>query len=71
MNRKSKKHKQAKARIAKLDTLIQRIYEDNVEGKISDDRFAKLSGNYETEQAQLQSRVEELQRFLDDAKERA
>lgn len=64
-----KEYEQAKARIAKLDTLIQRIYEDNVEGKISDDRFAKLSGNYETEQAQLQSRVEELQRFLDDAKE--
>ena len=64
-----KEYEQSKARIAKLDTLIQRIYEDNVEGKISDDRFAKLSGNYETEQAQLQSRVEELQRFLDDAKE--
>ena len=64
-----KEYEQAKARIAKLDTLIQRIYEDNVEGKISDDRFAKLSGNYETEQAQLQSRVEELQRFLADAKE--
>ena len=66
-----KEYEQAKARIAKLDTLIQRIYEDNVEGKISDDRFAKLSGNYEAEQAQLQSRVEELQQFLDDAKERS
>lgn len=66
-----KEYEQAKARIAKLDTLIQRIYEDNVEGKISDDRFAKLSGNYETEQAQLQSRAEELQRFLDDAKEKS
>ena len=66
-----KEYEQAKARIAKLDTLIQRIYEDNVEGKISDDRFAKLSGNYEPEQAQLQSRVEELQRFLDDAKEKS
>ena len=66
-----KEYEQAKARIAKLDTLIQRIYEDNVEGKISDDRFAKLSANYETEQAQLQSRVEELQRFLDDAKEKS
>ena len=66
-----KEYEQAKARIAKLDTLIQRIYEDNVEGKISDDRFAKLSGNYEAEQAQLQSRVEELQRFLDDAKEKS
>ena len=66
-----KEYEQAKARIAKLDTLIQRIYEDNVEGKISDDRFAKLSSNYEMEQAQLQSRVEELQRFLDDAKEKS
>ena len=66
-----KEYEQSKARIAKLDTLIQRIYEDNVEGMISDDRFAKLSGNYETEQAQLQSRVEELQRFLDDAKEKS
>jgi len=66
-----KEYEQAKARIAKLDTLIQRIYEDNVEGKISDDRFAKLSGNYEAEQAQLQRRVEELQRFLDDAKEKS
>lgn len=66
-----KEYEQAKARIAKLDTLIQRIYEDNVEGKISDDRFAKLSGNYEAEQAQLQSRAEELQRFLDDAKEKS
>jgi DNA invertase Pin-like site-specific DNA recombinase len=66
-----KEYEHAKARIAKLDTLIQRIYEDNVEGKISNDRFAKLSGNYETEQAQLQSRVEELQQFLDDAKEKS
>ena len=66
-----KEYEQAKARIAKLDTLIQRIYEDNVEGKISDDRFANLSGNYEAEQAQLQSRVEELQWFLDDAKEKS
>ncbi len=66
-----KEYEQAKARIAKLDTLIQRIYEDNVEGKISDDRFAKLSANYEMEQAQLQSRMEELQRFLDDAKEKS
>lgn len=48
-----KEYEQAKARIAKLVTLIQRIYEDNVEGKISDERFAKLSGNYETEHAQL------------------
>nr|DAS30087.1 MAG TPA: integrase [Caudoviricetes sp.] len=41
---------QGTARIAKLDVLIQRIYEDNVEGKISDERFAKMSESYEAEQ---------------------
>lgn len=33
-----------------LDNLFEHIYEDNVSGKISDDRFAKLSAKYETEQ---------------------
>jgi DNA invertase Pin-like site-specific DNA recombinase len=40
-------------RIGELDTLIERIYEDNVSGKISDERFAKLLAKYETEQAKL------------------
>ena len=52
---------QAHQRIAKLDTIIQRLYEDNVEGKISDERFAKMSENYEAEQAQLKSCVSELE----------
>jgi len=41
---------QADERIGKLDGLIQRLYEDNVEGKISDERFTKLSAFYEAEQ---------------------
>ena len=32
----------------------------NIEGKISDERFAKMSENYETEQKTLESRVVEL-----------
>ncbi len=52
---------QAHQRIAKLDTIIQRLYEDNIEGKISDERFVKMSENYEAEQAQLKSRVSELE----------
>ena len=31
------------ARDRELDTLFERIYEDNVAGKISDERFAKMS----------------------------
>ena len=52
---------QAQARIRKLDALIQRLYEDNVEGKISDERFAKLTTSYETEQKTLEGHVIELQ----------
>lgn len=34
--------------------------EDNVEGKISDERFAKMSENYESEQKSLKRRTIEL-----------
>ncbi len=62
---------EGKTRIAKLDVLIQRIYEDNVEGKISDERFAKMSATYEAEQAQLTERATELEKVLSDAKQKA
>ena len=55
---------QSMQRIAKLDTIIQRLYEDNVEGKISDERFAKMNESYEAEQKHLQERVAELKVLL-------
>lgn len=55
---------QSQARISKLDNFIQRLYEDNVEGKISDERFSKMSENYESEQKTLEARVEELQSII-------
>ena len=45
-------------RIKELDMLIERIYEDNVLGKISDDRFYRMSANYEKEQKELLAAVE-------------
>ena len=42
-----------KRRIAEIDTMIERLYEDNVLGKIPDDRFSKMMGKYETEQKAL------------------
>ena len=42
-----------KRRIKELDKLIERIYEDNVLGKIPDTRFAKMMSSYEAEQNQL------------------
>jgi site-specific DNA recombinase len=61
------KHKvleKSRARIKELDILFQCIYEDNVTGKISDDRFDKLSACYETEQKDLQKSVAELETQL-------
>jgi DNA invertase Pin-like site-specific DNA recombinase len=43
----------ARRRIAELDALVKRIYEDNVAQKISDERFAKLLADYEAEQKSL------------------
>ena len=48
----------AKTRIKELDMLIERIYEDNVLGKISDERFLRMSTNYESEQKELLATVE-------------
>lgn len=36
-----------------LDRLFERLYEDNITGKISDERFGRMSASYEKEQAEL------------------
>ena len=52
-------------RIAELNTLIRRIYEDNVNRKLSDKRFELLSADYEQEQSQLEESCARLQAELD------
>lgn len=42
----------------------KRIYEDNVSGKLSDERFIKLSHDYELEQANLKAATEALRKDL-------
>lgn len=64
-----KELEQAKSRIAKLDTIVQRLYEDNLDGKISDERFARMLATYDAEQKQLDQRKIELQKFIDKSKE--
>lgn len=60
---------QAQTRVRKLDAIIQRLYEDNVEGKISDERFAKMSENYESEQKSLERRIIEIRSSIATQKE--
>lgn len=54
-----------KKRIAEIDTLIQKIYEDNASGKLSDERYATLSLSYEEEQKTLKAAVPEMQAYLE------
>ena len=55
---------QSQARITKLDGIIQKLYEDNLDGKISDERFNKMSANYEAEQQTLELRINELSELI-------
>ncbi|MEY8379268.1 hypothetical protein AALD22_26685 [Lachnospiraceae bacterium 56-18] len=49
--------RQAKKRIVELDRIFKRIYEDDISGAISHDRFLKLSAEYEAEQRELEEKV--------------
>ena len=73
----------AKLRVREIDGIIQKLYEDNAMGKISDERFATMSMSLENEQSELKDRIpalenelenaevktEGLQRFIDKAKQ--
>ncbi len=63
--------KQAEKRIAELDRLFTRLYEDNVLGKISDDRFATMSKGYEDEQDKLKVTVSELTAYIQIAEQKS
>lgn len=63
--RESKKElDKAQVRLRKIDDIIKKLYEDNADGKISDERFAKMIASYETEQKELESRSEELKAII-------
>ena len=51
-------------RINELDTLIQRLYEDHVLGKLTAERFTKMSTRYEQEQAKLITSTESLRTLV-------
>ena len=65
----AKSHKQKIAqgqrRVSELNSLIKRIYEDNIAGKLSDKNFEMLSKEYEAEQGELEQSITRLQSELD------
>ena len=62
---KEKELKALQARDEELDGLFERIYEDNVSGKLSDDRFARMSRRYEEEQKELAEKIKALRAEID------
>lgn len=65
VKRKKKELEQARKRIAELDRIFKRIYEDDINGTISHERFLKLSAEYEAEQKELTEFVKAEQAVVD------
>ena len=66
-----KKLAKAEKRLSELDRIFMRLYEDRVNGMISDERFASMSKSYEDEQAKLKREVETLAKEMDQQEQKA
>jgi len=64
LSEKRKELNKAKKRVSEIDNLIQRIYEDNASGKLSDERYAIMSMAYEKEQQELKESIVTLEEYL-------
>lgn len=58
------KTENARQRISDLDKLFSRIYEDNILGKLSDERYSRMASEYEIEQKLLMQEVQENEKTL-------
>lgn len=52
-----------------IDDIIRKLYEDNIKGKISDERFDIMSKSYEVEQSELQSWISSLREIISKEKD--
>ena len=60
----------AEKQVVELDAIIKRLYEDNVTGKLTDERFMKLSRDYEHEQNSLNAETETLRQDVKQQKQK-
>lgn len=65
LSEKRRELTKAEKRIKDIDLLIQKIYEDNAMGKLSDERFATMSMAYEEEQKNLKEAIPDMQAYLE------
>ena len=65
ISKNKKELEKAKNRLIEIDNLFMHIYEDNISGKITDERFRSLSFNYDKEQKELKLKIEQLSKEID------
>ena len=70
ISKNKKELEKAKNRVIEIDNLFMHIYEDNVSGKISDDRFRNLSFNYDKEQKELKIKIEQLSKDIENTEKK-
>lgn len=64
LNRQKQKLLTSDRRCEEIDRIIQRLYEDNISGKLADERFAKMSQAYEDDQHQLKESISTMNKAL-------
>ena len=62
---------QAKKRLADVDRLMTRLYEDHVLGDLSDERYRKMTADYEAEQERLKTEIAVTEEWIDRQQENA
>lgn len=62
---------QGTKRIAEIDRLIEKVFEQNASGILSDERFSKMLQSYEKEQKALTQEVADSRQTLEEAKHKA
>ena len=70
ISKNKKELEKAKNRVIEIDNLFMHIYEDNVFGKITDDRFRNLSFNYDKEQQELKIKIEQLSKDIENTEKK-
>lgn len=70
ISKNKKELERATNRIIEIDNLFMHIYEDNVSGKITDDRFRNLSYNYDKEQQELKLKIEQLSKDIENTEKK-
>ena len=70
ISKNKKQLEKAKNIVIEIDNLFMHIYEDNISGKITDERFRNLSFNYDKEQKELKIKIEQLSKDIENTEKK-